>query len=146
MILIFGDLAFLLAVALSAGLGTMMVFSEWLLEHIAVIGCVLALKSLMVFGSGFEENPGWSVLAILLDILRGTVFLWVASGILAGLFNGSDFLIGLFNAAIGIPLALLASEWPICYAYDIPRKERAAEAIPLEMVSSAALFVVGLIT
>lgn len=146
MIFVFGDLAFLLAVAMTAGLGTVMVFSEWLLNHIAIIGCVLALKSFLVFGSSFEKSPGWSMLAILLDILRGTVFLWVASGILSGLFNGSGFLIGLFNAGIGIPLALLASEWPVCYVYDFPKEERAKGAIPLEIVSSAALFVLGMIT
>ena len=49
MIFIFGDLAFLLMVVLTAGLGTVMVFSDWLLDHLAVISCVLALKSLLVF-------------------------------------------------------------------------------------------------
>ena len=158
---VFDILAFLLGAILVMGITGVIGMADWILSHLGIVFFLLILKSLLLMGSGFFEHndhPSYYVtltLIILADVIRNGVFLYFASLLLAGLFEGTlfDLILQLFVVLVGGSMLLFASEGPMYLVYDLMDDPTSSNNDPpdmscfwlcvgLEAVSIAAMLLV----
>lgn len=151
--IIFFDLAFVMIFAIILGAGITMTLADWILNHLILLGIILAAKSLLMLGQGLlqhKKGAGYytSIISVIIvDIIRSLIFLFLVAKMLGTLFTAGvlDTIFNLLGLIIAIPLSLCAAEWPVCYIYDeeIEGKD-CFMALGLEAVSIIELFLIRL--